>query len=425
MAQLPDAALEGTQEPAHQSNGKPSTKKKRLGKKKAAKSSGASKSGSAPKKAAVVKIASDELPRRTLKDSLSVPRVLHDTYAGKSATWNEIASVLGVAASNANNRYPLWAAEAYGLIRKDETTGSYSHYSLTTNGRRIIAPSYPGEENEAAIQAINTPAILGRFYADYNGSPVPYDEYLLNLLETRYGIPRERRREAADIIIDNARDWGILAEDNGKRSIVLSGLPASSQPAIPESSQPARIDDVGISAEGQIVDYSKVCFFITPIGKDDSEQRKHSDMILKHLINPVLKDKGLEVVRADKIGKPGLITQQIVEHLARSRLCIADLSFHNPSAFYEIGVRHTFRLPTIQIIRKIDTIPFDVAQARTITIDTSDVYTIMDRFASAREELKEHVEHSLNAPKSDSRDNPISYYLPGLKTTIPQQQAQA
>jgi hypothetical protein len=75
--------------------------------------------------------------------------------------------------------------------------------------------------------------------------------------------------------------------------------------------------------------------------------------------------------------------------------------------------------PTIQVIRKGDKIPFDVSQGRTVTIDTSDVYSIMDKFESARKELAEHVKNALNEQRAGApADNPIAIYLPGTKTQI-------
>jgi len=81
-------------------------------------------------------------------------------------------------------------------------------------------------------------------------------------------------------------------------------------------------------------------------------------------------------------------------------------------------VRHAFKLSTIQIIRKGDKIPFDVSQGRTIIIDTSDPYTIMDRIGAARQELKEHVT-ALRKGTEKQEDNPINLFLPGLKISIP------
>jgi hypothetical protein len=171
-------------------------------------------------------------------------------------------------------------------------------------------------------------------------------------------------------------------------------------------------------ADSQPAVQPESCFIITPIGGDDSRERQHADAVLKHLIEPVLAEVGIGVLRADKITKPGIINKQIVAQLAYSKLCIADLSFNNPNAFYEMGVRHAFKLPMIQIIRKGDKIPFDVAPGRTIQIDCSDPYCILDAFTSARKELKEHVESVLKGNVTQE-DEPMTLYLPGLKVTIP------
>jgi len=177
-------------------------------------------------------------------------------------------------------------------------------------------------------------------------------------------------------------------------------------------------EEVSSETTASHADWGKICFVITPIGTEDSEERKHSDTILKHLLEPVMSELGIEPVRADKIAKPGIITKQVIEYIAYSAICVSDLSFNNPNAFYELGVRQAFRLSTIQIIRKGDAIPFDVAQGRTIIIDTSDPYTIMDRFEAARKELKEHVTAIIDGAEKQE-DNPIGLFLPGLKVSIP------
>jgi hypothetical protein len=94
------------------------------------------------------------------------------------------------------------------------------------------------------------------------------------------------------------------------------------------------------------------------------------------------------------------------------------MSFNNPNAFYELGIRHMCKLPTVQIIRKGDKIPFDVSQGRTIKTDRSDVYSVMDSVESAKKELKQHLRHTLSSDyKGD--DNPVNVYLPGVEVKIP------
>ena len=136
------------------------------------------------------------------------------------------------------------------------------------------------------------------------------------------------------------------------------------------------------------------------------------------MIEPVTAELNLVARRADQIDRAGLITQQIFEHIAKSRICIADLSFNNPNAFYELGVRHMCKLPTVQIIRKGDRIPFDVSQGRTIKIDMTDVYTVMDSVESAKKELRQHLKHALSADYK-GEDNPVNTYLPGVEVKVP------
>ena len=59
---------------------------------------------------------------------------------------------------------------------------------------------------------------------------------------------------------------------------------------------------------------NKICFVISPIGKPNSETRKHSDSVLKNIIRPVLK-KEYEIIRSDKISRVGNITSQIITKL--------------------------------------------------------------------------------------------------------------
>jgi hypothetical protein len=362
------------------------------------------------------RISGEALPRRSLEKAVEVAEVLHQNYAGKSASVDDLATALNLNTSNNNFKYALWSAAAYGLINKDDASNTYS---LAETGRKLVAATYDGEDREARVKAVLTPAVLSKFYTDYNKYPLPADNMLSNVLETKYGIPRDRVPEAKTLLLENARYAGILLEREGDApTIDLGGVDvvggvSSAIPAV----QPPK-EGEAFAHDGD--SFKDACFLITPIGDDVSEQRKHADMILRHLVTPVMAEHGLKIVRADKIEKSGLITQQILEYLTKSRLCITDLSFNNPNVFYELGVRHMTLLPNIQIIRKGDRIPFDVSQGRTIVIDTSDTYTVMDRIESAKRELSEHVKNALaGADGKPADDNPIAIYLPTLKVTLP------
>ncbi len=134
------------------------------------------------------------------------------------------------------------------------------------------------------------------------------------------------------------------------------------------------------------------------------------------IIEPALEPFGLKLVRADYIAEPGIITAQIIEYILKSKLVIADLSYHNPNVFYELALRHACRLPTVQIMRAADHIPFDLNQVRTIQIDTSSIFALVPRLEVYKSEIASQVRKALDDP--DSVDNPVSAFFPSLRATL-------
>lgn len=120
----------------------------------------------------------------------------------------------------------------------------------------------------------------------------------------------------------------------------------------------------------------KDCFVIAPIGEVESDTRKRSDQILKHVISPALKECGYKATRADQISEPGMITSQVIQRIVDDPLVVADLTERNPNVFYELAIRHAIRKPLVQIIKKGEQIPFDVAGTRTIHVDHHDLDSV-------------------------------------------------
>ncbi len=149
----------------------------------------------------------------------------------------------------------------------------------------------------------------------------------------------------------------------------------------------------------------KICFVISPIGDEGSDTRERSDQVLKHIITAPVKQLGYTVIRADKISEPGIITTQIIEHIVDAELVIADLTDKNPNVFYELAIRHAIRKPLVQMIKKGEVIPFDVAATRIIQFDLHN----LDSVASAKDEISSQVK-SLEAGNSEVH-NPISVSL--------------
>ena len=149
----------------------------------------------------------------------------------------------------------------------------------------------------------------------------------------------------------------------------------------------------------------KPCFVISPIGEKDSDTRKRSDQVLKHIIRPAVESCGYEAVRADEIDKPGIITSQVIQRVINDPLVIADLTERNPNVFYELAIRHAIKKPLVQIIKKGEGIPFDVAGTRTIQFDHKDLDSV--------EEAKNNIIEQIKSLELDSSEleTPISVSL--------------
>jgi hypothetical protein len=149
----------------------------------------------------------------------------------------------------------------------------------------------------------------------------------------------------------------------------------------------------------------KICFVIAPIGEPESDTRKRSDQILEYVITPAVNECGYDPIRADKISEPGIITTQVIQHIVEDPLVIADLTGQNPNVFYELAIRHALRKPLVQIIRKGEPIPFDVAATRTIPIDHCDLDSVR--------EAKTQIVRQIKAIEEDPSkiDTPISVTL--------------
>ena len=122
----------------------------------------------------------------------------------------------------------------------------------------------------------------------------------------------------------------------------------------------------------------KNCFVVSPIGHEGSDTRKRSDQLLKHIIEPVCKEHDLKAIRVDNITSSDSITETIIDLLTNSDLVIADLTEHNPNAFFEIGFRTALKKPIIHLKSKDDTIPFDISTIRTFDYDLTDLDSVAD-----------------------------------------------
>jgi hypothetical protein len=329
-------------------------------------------------------------PTAPFEDSLVLVRAINTHASGEKVRLLTLLKHLDMSPSADSTRVLITNSAKYGL-----TTGSYKAewINLTELGKQASDPSIdPKTRLTAQFKlAIEHIAPSNGLYNQYKGKRLPSREVLQDALIT-LGEPKERVTSYADLFIVNAKFLGIIVTIAGSETLIpieqaleesvdelqhadKGAFTGSPLPILESTPQETLVEEKGKSSSKP--DWSKVCFVITPIGEDGSEQRRHSDLFLHSIIEPAISELGFEVVRADQIGAAGIITSQILEYVMNARLAIVDLSFHNPNAFYEMAIRHATRLPIIQISRKQDRLPFDVGQVRTVVIDTTDIYTLV------------------------------------------------
>lgn len=352
-------------------------------------------------------------PAASFEDAMELANTLQKMGAERARRLT-VFDELGRSADSGSSRQLVVNSGRYGLT----TGGMQAEFlELTEDGRIATSPEAPPRQQLRARfkLAIESIAPFKLLYDEFAGKRFPTHSVLKDFLrENRYN--EGELQECVDTFTVNARFLGLLRTVAGAERLL------SIEHVLDNLVDPAPVGDTKLKlpAKRGIItppltgahDWSKVCFYVTPIGADDSEERLHSDLFLGSLVEPALVEFDLTVVRADQIGKPGMITAQVIEHIVNARLVIADLSFHNPNVFYEVALRHACRKSIVQLIRAGDRIPFDLDQVRTIRVDTTNIYSLVPQIESYRSEIANQARRAIEG--TAPVENPLTVFFPGF-----------
>jgi hypothetical protein len=354
-------------------------------------------------------------PPVSLLSVLPLAEAIQQHGAGQPTRRITVFDKLGKSPESSASRVLIVNSGRYGV-----TKGGYQAelLELTPLGSVATSPDSPPREKTAARfkLAVESVPAFKHLYDRNVGKRVPSPEVLQDSLAD-IGIPAELRKQCVDLFLENVKDLGLLRTIAGAERIIsieqrLEEVPsAGGTPTTPGAAAEAGIQKADKSKRS----WKTTCFVIAPIDQEGSEQRKHSDMILESLIRRSL-DPEWDVVRADQITAPGMISGQVIEYLLQSGLVVADLSFHNPNVFYELALRHAVGKPTVHLIRSGDMIPFDLKDFRTITINTEDRYDLVAKLDTYRSEIANYVRQAV-AEGVDS-SNPVRIFAKGFKVLL-------
>jgi hypothetical protein len=363
-------------------------------------------------------------PVHTFEYALELAEAVQRVSSGKPIRKVTLFNTLDKAPGSNQSRDWITSANKYGLVK-----GSYAAEMIELTEQGFVASSEDSSEYDKvqarADLAIMKVPVFKALYEEFVGTKLPSRPVLIDSARN-YQVPDDVVNEAVDIFLGNVRFVGLLQLLSGAERLITfdhlleetldtrsTNNSAQTNSAKPDNLKPI-IERPSSSTYQPALETT--CFYITPIGNEGSEYRQHADLFLGSLVEPALQELGLRVKRADLIDKPGVITRQIIEYILRSKLVIADLSFHNPNVFYELALRHATKLPTVHLIRLSDNIPFDVNQSRVITIDTTSIYTLVPRLESYRAAIANQVRQALEDP--DSVDNPLTTFYPSFQVHI-------
>ncbi|WP_433787568.1 hypothetical protein ACQPX6_12170 [Actinomycetospora sp. CA-101289] len=366
-------------------------------------------------------------PASSFFEALALAEAIQKHAAGQRVRRLTLFERMGRSADSGASRQLVTNSNQYGITR-----GSYTAewIELTDEGRAASSDDTPARTALAAqlLLAITRIDPFNSLYEQFKDNRVPSPAVLQDHA-VEQGTAREVAGECVETFLANCRDLGLVRTYAGAERMLTiehvvdeagedvrdsetGDLVADEDPGQAFKSAPIHGPAVSRSWPDSPIDMSDVCFLVSPIGAEGSEQREHANLVLGSLLEPALTSLGLRLVRADQISKPGMITGQVIEHIVKAPLVIADLSYSNPNVYYELALRHACRKPAVQVIRSSDRLPFDVGQFRTVTIDMTSIFTLVPQIDSYRAEIARQCRLALD--EDGPAESPLSLFYPGF-----------
>lgn len=142
----------------------------------------------------------------------------------------------------------------------------------------------------------------------------------------------------------------------------------------------------------------KDCFVIMPFSTSQSHTEEEWTEIFENFFKPAWNAFNVDCYRT-KVPR-GSITKDIIEKLFSANIVFADLTDSNPNVMYELGVRHTFKKPSVMVKARGSKIPFDVNSYNVFEY----IYT-----PKGLEDLKNHLRNVIGDIQKfpNKADNPV------------------
>lgn len=175
-------------------------------------------------------------PRDSLKRALGLAESIERNNAGRPYDRLNLAGSISVSPNSSSFRQMITSSSRYGL-----TEGGYQadKLALTSLGSQIVAPTGTDEARQGMRRALTTPDLFKRVYEYYNKKSIPREDLLKNALWKEFNVAPEDVDTCYDVLIQNARDYGLIQTIKGNEFLQLDQLgEAIAEPGPPTAEPP-------------------------------------------------------------------------------------------------------------------------------------------------------------------------------------------
>jgi len=149
-----------------------------------------------------------------------------ERVGGGKLTEETLAVSLGVSAKSSGFRLRINNARQFGLVTKQ---GEY--LSTTHTAKSILKPTASNEKADALRQAFLSIPLFKVVVSRFKGQPLPRGDSFRNVLEREFKIESARVRDAERVLLDSAREAGLITESGGNTYLVTE-IVSTIQPSL-------------------------------------------------------------------------------------------------------------------------------------------------------------------------------------------------
>ena len=160
------------------------------------------------------------------------------------------------------------------------------------------------------------------------------------------------------------------------------------------------------------------CYIIHPIGENESQSGRDSQMFHEFVIKPMLTDYGFELWQDEPQDSHESFDNSIFSPVQTADICIADVSTENLHVYYQLGIRNGCRKPLVLL--KSDTtkgLPFNIDAKCIIAFDIQNPRTWIETKQQLEETVKGLVNEGFKRQSETSLDE-INKKLDRLERSI-------